>query len=288
MIHKLMISFRRHTISEWIRLFDIKIGLGALETLFASNWFNPLSTIYLNFRSFSFTQAIKMPVFVYGRPRIYCLSGKMIIKKKITPGMIRFNQTKPGAPSNMALQSEINNRGTICFHGKGLIGTGNKIYVDFGKTLDLGAYFKITDMCNIGCFAGISIGAQSWITHRCQILDSNYHFVANFTHGIVPLYEKPITIGKGCWICNSSTITGGTIIPDFTIVASNSLVGKDFSNLPTSSLLGGIPAKHITDGVRRVENGTIIESLFDFYKKNPNNLFKIPQEATPDLYSQID
>lgn len=52
----------------------------------------------------------------------------------------------------------------------------------------------------------------------------------------------------------SSTITGGAIIPDKTIVASNSLVGKDFSDIPSESIVGGVSAKLISTGYRRIEN----------------------------------
>ncbi|WP_308757198.1 acyltransferase [uncultured Bacteroides sp.] len=288
MINKLKKILQRHSSKEWIRLFDIKYGLGALENLFASNWFNPFGTLYLNLRSFPLMQAFKMPVFVYGRPHFYSLSGKMIVKGKVTPGMIRFNQTKPAAPSHMGLQSEINNRGTICFHGKGFIGTGNKIFVGFNKILSLGNLFKITDMCNISCYSGISIGAQSWVVHRCQILDSNFHFIANFSQKTIPQYSMPITIGKGCWICNSTTVTGGAVIPDYTIVASNSLVNKNFSNLPANSLIGGIPAAFIKNGICRVDNKNKIKKIFDFYKQNKDALFSIPSNDSPDLYSRIN
>ena len=64
---------------------------------------------------------------------------------------------------------------------------------------------------------------------------------------------KPIIIGNYCWICNSTTITGGAVIPDKTIVASNSLVNKNFSSLPPASIIGGIPAKHIKTGFRRLD-----------------------------------
>lgn len=288
MISKIKKAFKKYTLSELIRLIDMRYGLGAIESTIASNWFNPFATIWLNFRSFPLKQAFKIPVYLYGRPRMCCLSGNMLIEGTITSGMIHFNQSKSGSPSNMMVQSEISNRGTVIFRGKGAIGTGTKIFVDFGRILDIGSDFKITDMCNIGCLFGISIGAQSWIVHRCQILDSNYHFIANFTHGIVPRYGSPIKIGKGCWICNSSTITGGTVLPDFTIVASNSLVSKDFSDIPQSSLIGGIPAKFIMTGLRRVENSKIEREIIDFYKNHMNDIFKIPKDATLDEYSRLN
>lgn len=276
------------TLKELIHRIDLKMGFSALERLFATNWLNPFATIYLNLRSFPFKQAIRMPVWVYGRPRFYELSGRMIVDGKVSSGMVRFNQVKPGAPSNMSVKSEILNKGLIIFHGVGLIGTGNKIVVGPKGTLDIGKNFKITDMCNIGCFRSVFIGEQSWIVHRCQIFDSNYHYVANFAKGNVPDCSKPIRIGRGCWICNSSTITGNAVLPDYTIVASNSLVNKDMSDIPVSSMIGGTPTKLIATGFRKIENSKIENDIIKFYNDTPDGMFRIPVEATMEEYSFVD
>lgn len=275
-------------LKEFIHRVDLKIGFSALERLLSKNWLNPFATVYLNLRSFPFVQAIKMPVWVYGCPRFYELSGKMVVEGKVSSGMIRFNQVKPGAPSNMSVNSEILNKGLIVFRGVGLIGTGNKIVVGSKGILDIGNNFKITDMCNIGCFKSIFIGEQSRIVHRCQIFDSNYHLVANFAKGIVSRQTKQIKIGKGCWICNNSTITGNVVLPDYTIVASNSLVNKDMSDVPESSMIGGTPAKLITTGFRKIENSKIENVIFKFYNETPDGIFRIPAEATMEEYSFVD
>lgn len=162
-------KIRNKSFKEIRERIDYLFGFGFLERSFYSNWFNPFLTLWLNLRSFPLYQAYRFPIFVYGRPRIYGLSGCMEIIGRVSTGMIKFNQTKPGAPSNMDVQSEIQNRGKIFFRGKGFIGTGTKINVMLNATLDLGENFKITDMCNVGCFSRILIGTQSRITHRCQI-----------------------------------------------------------------------------------------------------------------------
>lgn len=254
MFKKIKRVFSQYSVKKIVRIFDSKYGLGFLENLIASNWFNPFLTLYLNFRSFPLKYAWKLPIFVYGRPRFYNLSGEMIIVGDVTSGMIIFNNCSYGAPSIMSVQSELSNLGVIKFKGKGRIGTGCKIHVGYNSILEIGSYFKIQDMCNIGCYSKILIGDKTWITHRCQVFDSNYHYVANFKKGIIPSWRKEIIIGESCWICNSTTVAGGTILPNFTIVSSNSLVNKDFSTIAESSLIGGIPAKYITSGLRRVEN----------------------------------
>lgn len=288
MIEKIKKVIKSYSFKNLLTLLDIRYGLGRIESILFGNWFNPFATLWLNFRSFPIKQALKFPVWCYGRPRFYGLSGEMQIEGKVFSGMIRFNQVKPGAPSNMSVQSEIRNHGLIIFRGQGLIGTGNKIVVAYNAVLDIGGNFKITDMCNIGCFREIRIGEQSRIVHRCQVFDSNYHYVANFVHRIVPNCIRPVHIGKGCWVCNSSTITGGAILPNYTIVGSNSLVNKDFSNIPESSMIGGVPAKFLATGFRKVENCAKKYEINLYYYNNPQKTYVIPELDTCDEYSFID
>jgi acetyltransferase-like isoleucine patch superfamily enzyme len=288
MIFRFINKIKQKQLSHLLFAFDERFGLAFWENILFCNWFNPFATLWINLRSFPLAQAIKLPIWCYGQPRFYGLSGKMKIEGPVLTGMIRFNQTKPGAPSNMAVQTEIYNRGLIVFKGRGFIGTGNKIYVQYGAVLELGKHFKITDMCNVGCSKKITIGEQTWIVHRCQILDSNYHYVADFEKKIVANYKKTIYLGKGCWVCSNSTINGGTVLPDFTIVASNSLVNRDYSDIPDSSMIGGIPARFIKTGYRKIENGAVGKEIAEFYLKNAEGVFQIPRSAERDEYSFVD
>lgn len=241
-----------------------------IERVFNSNWLNLIATIYLNFRCFPIKQAIRLPVFIYGFPRFYSLFGSMICVGKYRTGMIKINTTIAGGPSYTGGNTELNIWGKIIFRGKCIIGTGNKINIGSNGILDLGEYTKVTNYCNITAYSNVQIGSYSWIVHRCQILDSNFHFIVNFNKAQVKKIAHPITIGRYCWICNSTTITGGAIIPDKTIVASNSLVGKDFSSIPQESIIGGIPAKLISTGYRRVDNKKLIDEILKYFINNSN------------------
>ena len=234
--------------------------------------FNPLYTLYFNFIFFPLRQAIKFPVFVYGWPRLYSQYGRMECKDKCKTGMVKLNLTIPGGPQYATGNSELNIWGKIIFRGTCEIGSGNKINVGEMGVLDLGDGTKITSFCNITSYSEIKVGEQSRIAHRCQVLDTNFHFIADFNKSIVKKLSHPITIGSYCWICNSSTITGGATIPDKTIVASNSLVGKDFSTIPSESIIGGIPAKLISTGFRSVENERFISKINKFFTENPDEL----------------
>lgn len=242
------------------------------------NWFNPLMTLYLNFRSFPLRQAWKLPVFVYGRPMLFSLYGDMECKDMCKCGMVRLNQTNTGMPNNPGTDTAINNWGKIIFHGKCEIFTANKINVARDAVLELGAGTKIMCMCNITAHKSVHIGAHSRVVHRCQVMDSNFHFIADFVHHKIRRYTKPVYIGNYCWICNSSTVAAGSIIPNKTIVASNSLVNKDMSNIPEESMIGGIPAKHIATGFRRVESFKLESQLFDFFYNNPEEDYYVISE----------
>ena len=55
----------------------------------------------------------------------------------------------------------------------------------------------------------------------------------------------------------------GTYLPAYTIVASNSLVNKNYKEMGEHCMIGGIPAKFITNGVERLLlNDKEIDKLF--------------------------
>lgn len=244
-----------------------------IESIPFRNWFNPLMTLYLNLRSFPLRQAFKFPVFVYGWPQIFSLYGDMECQGPCKMGMIKLNQTDSGAPSNPAPNTAINNWGKIIFHGPCLIYTANKINVGRRGVLEFGSGSKVMHHCNITAHKFVKIGPMARISHRCQVMDSNFHFVANFNKGIVSRYSKPISIGECCWICNSCTIAAGACIPAKIIVASNSLVNKDFSNVPEESVIGGIPAKLVASGLRRIYNKKMEQRIWEYFSEHPDEDF---------------
>ena len=255
-----------------------------VERLPYINWFNPLITLYLNFRSFPLRQAWRLPVFVYGWPRLYSLFGSMECVGKCKPGVVVLNKTIDGMPNNPGTDTAINNWGKIIFHGRCQIYTANKINIGKDATLELGEDTKIMCMVNITAHKYVGIGAQSRIVHRCQVMDSNFHFIADFNKGIVKRYCKPIHIGDYCWICNSSTIAAGARIPDKTIVASNSLVNKDMSDIPEESIIGGQPAKLIATGYRRIESRKLEKEIHHFFSENSDvNVFNLPQKVSHSI-----
>lgn len=63
----------------------------------------------------------------------------------------------------------------------------------------------------------------------------------NIKTGKVDPISKDVFIGECCWIGNRTNIMKGTVLPDNTIVSSNSLLNKDYtSTVPSYSIIGGM------------------------------------------------
>ena len=236
----------------------------------ASHWLNPLYTIYFNFIFFPFRQAVHFPVYIYGWPRLYSQYGKMECAGMCKRGMVRINLTLPDAPQAAVGNTQLNIWGKVIFRGRCKIATSCNILVREEGTLDIGHDVRIGAFINITVYSQVSIGCHSRIAHRSQIMDSNFHYLVDFTRNRIKNRTSPIAIGNYCWICNSTTISGGAIIPDKTIVASNSLIGKDLSSIPEESIVGGVPAKLISTGFRRVENLLLEKKIHQFFHQNPD------------------
>lgn len=229
------------------------------------NW---IKTIYLNFRLLPFSLAKKLPFIVYGNPVINSLSGKIVFKCPIRRGLVEVNVMHPFAPSLQTINSQICICGTLVIEGPVVIGRGCKILVAHSGVLVLGKNTLITDFVNISCWSKISVGQGVMISHRSQLLDSNQHYLFIESSRIIPDCRRRIIIGRNCWICNSSNISPGAVIPDNTVVASNSLVNKDISDLGNNIIVGGSPAKLLKRGVVRVCNLENEKSLFDYFSSN--------------------
>ena len=60
-----------------------------------------------------------------------------------------------------------------------------------------------------------------------------------------------IHIGNNVWIASSCKIFQNTVLPDYCVVASGSFVNKDYSNIPSYSMLAGNPLTVKKSGIYR-------------------------------------
>lgn len=246
-----------------------------IERLPYVNWFNPFLTVYINLKMFPLGQAVHFPLYIYGRPRLFSLYGSMECADKCKRGMIKINATITGTPSLSGCNTELNIWGKIIFRGTCDIYTSNKITVGDSGILDIGDGARFMTGINLVAYENVKIGKQALVAHCAQILDSNFHYVADILNRTVSRYSKPIVIGDYCWICNNSTIAMGGVIPNNTIVASNSLVNKVFTEQNT--IVGGCPAKVLKTNQTRIFDPTYDRYVNDYFIANQTEReFRVP------------
>jgi len=233
-----------------------------------------LKTIYYNFRLFPFHIARKLPLYIYHGVKTYkmgviCIEGE-IKRRMITIGAFDLkaqgvtkilNQGKIifRGPVVLSGGAIIENRGTIIFEGETLVAEGASFLI----------YQKMT------------IGKYTRMGFRCLLTDTDYHYMLNVRTGQVKPNRKEIIIGKCNWIASCTTVKKGTCTPDYTIVASNSLLCKDYrQDLPPYSIIGGTPAKLIASGYRRIYNMEEEKSLDNYFIDNREEPFTVDLEGT--------
>lgn len=199
-----------------------------------------------------FEQAIKLPIFIYGKIVFRSLEGKININALVYPGMIKIGWNdyyiETSVPRSIwTINGIVNFSGPIYFLQGTYVLVSNNAILNFGtKKSFIGSNTRII------CFEYISLGDTCEITWDCQIIDTSFHYIEDISNNVIKPLTKPITIGNNVWVGNRTTILKGSVLPDFTIVASNSLVNKDFSDIGENCLIVGIPAKVKHKNIRRV------------------------------------
>ena len=137
--------------------------------------------------------------------------------------------------------------GKIIFNGPCNFSINTSINVAPEAVLEFGSACSFGNGVKIRCWRKISFGNSSWIALDTQVFDTNFHYLLDLGNGEVENHRKEVFIGDYVWVGNRCTIGPFARIPNHTVVASNSLVNKDFTNQPHHSvLLAGVPSKIIS------------------------------------------
>lgn len=212
-----------------------------------------LYTILFNFKNLPFKQAKKCPIIFYKHSYGKITNGgKIILSDKVLINKKKIIIGFPAEDFEYQCEKTVLNieYGSAYFNGRFCARRG--VIIDIKGN----AYFEddvlFGPRCRIRIHNKGYFGKSIRVAHETQVFDTNFHFMEKVdTPGYYPI-SKPISIGNFSWIGNRTTIGPGSILPDYTIVASNSLVNKDFSILNPYSTIGGIPAKFIREGWTRV------------------------------------
>lgn len=223
-----------------------------------------IKTLYVNFRCLPIRQAIRLPIIIRGKFSIHCLGKIRIESPEIRRGLIKFGtfNNKSSRPTRIV------NHGTIIFRGYCTIWEGVLLELGPKSVLDIGNESLLGENVNIMIRKGCKIGDYSRITFDSQIMDSDFHYMLDTETYEIKDCTKPVIIGIYNWIGNRTTIKKGTILPDYAIVASNSLLSKDYRGGVEYPILGGCPAKIIGSGKRRIYSYEWEGILYRYFKEN--------------------
>ncbi len=214
---------------------------------------NIIKTLMVNFRLLPWKQAIRLPIFIYGRFTLRGHKGRIVLKQPTRAEMIIIGK-KSSYVTTTVQRTIWTVNGTLVFGGPMKFAFGSYLLVTDNATLSFGtggtycgSNFKVF------CFDKITIGDNVRMAWDVQIIDSSFHYTKNLNKdGYVAPLTKPILLESNIWVGNRSTISKGAVIPNETIIASNSLVNKDFSENPPYSLIAGSPATLKVTGIQRI------------------------------------
>ena len=112
-------------------------------------------------------------------------------------------------------------------------------YTDCGKNIKIGNHVFFNSGCKFQDQGGITIDDGALLGHNVVLATLNHCMIPEQRANLEP---APIHIGKNVWIGANAMVLPGVTIGDGAVVAAGAIVTKD---VPTNSIVGGIPAKKI-------------------------------------------
>lgn len=229
--------------------------------------FNVLKTLYINFRVFRFKEAVKIPVFLYGKVELEGLHKGCIVLENNKTGVLKFGggwTTELYGNSNR-LKSYLRIKGKLICGTNVIINQGAVLSINTNAIVRIGNNVCASERLIIHSKLSIDIGDNCLIGWNTQIFDSDFHYLLK--DGKVYYRNAKVVLGNNVWLANGVSIMKGAFLPAYTVVASNSLVKKNYSDVGERCLLGGIPAKILKYNVERILHR---DSQIDKYFKDNN------------------
>lgn len=231
----------------------------SIRVFFQVNW---IHTIIFNFRSFPFNIACKLPVLLFAS-ELKSLGTVVIRNKKVFFGMIKLGLRH----EDCCLSKKgvcFNNRGTVIFDGSMILGNGSSISVKENAVLEFGENSGMTGDISIHCQTSIILGKNLSCSWGVSISDTDLHTCTDPLKNEQKLVSLPVCIGNQVWLCQRSSVSKNTIIPDWCTLASNSLAVGNYSAAAPYSILAGCPAVVKSQLIRR-DDVFRITKLSDWY-----------------------
>ena len=241
----------------------VRVIFNVLKELYKVNLF---ATFLVNFKKLPLNQAYKLPILLYGKVKIIELNGLIQIDCK----EVKFGMIKIGGDHEIVVSSieptEILIKGKIIFGGNARFGKGIKIIVWKRGNIYFGNNFSIGTNSHIVSFRKINFGNNCLISWKCNLYDTDFHFMKNIMTDEINDNCGEINIGNNTWIGSHVTILKNTLFPDEIIVGSNSLCsGNYLEKVESKSIIAGNPAKQIKKNTVYTYDGNKAKIYFNKY-----------------------
>lgn len=243
-----------------------RLMVNKVKYLLSVNWY---ATLKVNFSLLPYSQARRLPILIKCKIKLSDLTGKIIINCPLEKGLVEIG-SKIEAITTSAGVSQLGIGGDFVINGRFMIADDVRIIISKGACLTIGEHSFIGRNTSLIVTNNVYFGKYVRFAYDSQLISTNFHYMADMeTHVVKRMSNKGIVINDYCWIGNTSTIMNGTVLPEKSIVASHSLVNKDYSNLGSYPLIGGTPAKLIALGRVRVYNENTERIIDRYFKDNP-------------------
>lgn len=203
-------------------------------------------TLYINFKYFSFKDALKLPVLISHKVKLIKVKGRIIIEGTIKTGMIKIGYDTIDIFDSRNLNSIWKNEGTLRFKGDAVLKNGVKINIGKKGELIFGKNILINNNTAIICNNKISFGDNNLISWDCLFMDTDFHGIFDQSKQKINL-DKEIKINNNVWIGCRCTILKGTFIENNNVIAANTVLSGKLNK--DGNIYGGSPVRVIKENI---------------------------------------
>jgi len=220
-------------------------------SLIVESIFSIPKTLYFNFRCFSFSTAIKLPVLVSYRTKLPELhKGIITFGRSPYRFMVKFGF---GGSSGIIERKSLIclEGGNVHFEGKADFCAGTSLR-NSGE-IRFGNRFWSNKNCTIWCSKYICFGENVLLGWNIVFRDSDGHLIID--NGEPRPVTGDVIIGNHCWICSEAHVIKGGSMGNDSVLGYRSLLNK--KNEISNVLLVGSPAKIVKSNINWIRGEQI-------------------------------
>ncbi len=215
-------------------------------------------TLYFNFKLLPFRDACKLPIAIGRRVEFQNLSKVKIkfiegVKLRMFTVSIGLNKTEITSPRTLWSLLRFEENSELWLGEKVTIASGAAISVYKNAKLIINSRVVMNQRVKIFAKNHVEFGPDCRVGWESQFYDTAFHLTYIKDKNIIKSPYGKIVFGQNCWITNRCTVSGNVFLPPFSMLASGSVLNKDYSNITsTGNLFAGSPAVLKRTGIYRI------------------------------------